>query len=166
MCWYCIISLYYCIVIRQMMKWILTTISFTRFIVAPVLTNAWNKCVEQLQSVFIMQYKVWPVVNFFIFTFIPEKLRVLAGNIAAVFWNAYLCTRVAWWKNQTDKEYTKVLVHLHRTLVRKTCWKDAWFCLLEPSFRPSSAFWSERPNWNEKWVASDYCTSAIIQYCT
>jgi hypothetical protein len=61
----------------------------------PVLTNAWNKCVEQLQSVFIMQYKVWPVVNFFIFTFIPEKLRVLAGNIAAVFWNAYLCTRVA-----------------------------------------------------------------------
>jgi hypothetical protein len=78
-----------------MMKWILTTISFTRFIVAPVLTNAWNKCVEQLQSVFIMQYKVWPVVNFFIFTFIPEKLRVLAGNIAAVFWNAYLCTRVA-----------------------------------------------------------------------
>lgn len=70
-------------------------LSFTRFIVAPVLTNAWNKCVEQLQSVFIMQYKVWPVVNFFIFTFIPEKLRVLAGNIAAVFWNAYLCTRVA-----------------------------------------------------------------------
>jgi hypothetical protein len=61
----------------------------------PVLTNAWNKCVEQLQSVFIMQYKVWPVVNFFIFTFIPEKLRVLAGNIAAVVWNAYLCTRVA-----------------------------------------------------------------------
>lgn len=75
----------------------LTTVHFSlvSLYLAPVLANAWNKCVEQLQSVFVMQYKVWPVVNLFIFAFIPEKLRVLAGNIAAVFWNAFLCTRVA-----------------------------------------------------------------------
>jgi len=42
-----------------------------------------------------MQYRVWPLVTFLIFTYIPESLRVLAGNVVAVVWNAYLCTRVA-----------------------------------------------------------------------
>jgi hypothetical protein len=63
--------------------------------IAPDLAATHSKCLTELASVFIMQYRVWPITNWVIFAYIPENLRVLASNIVGVFWNAYLCTRVA-----------------------------------------------------------------------
>jgi len=72
---------------------------FTFYIIytntAPLWSLATQKLVENLGSVFLMQYKVWPLVNYFVFKFVPERMRVLTSNIVSVFWNAYLCTRLA-----------------------------------------------------------------------
>ena len=62
---------------------------------APNLAAAHTKCIEEIGSVYLMQYYIWPIVNWINFAYVPERLRVLAGNIVSVFWNAYLCTRVA-----------------------------------------------------------------------
>lgn len=72
---------------------------FTFYIIysntAPLWSLATQKLVENLGSVFLMQYKVWPLVNYFVFKFVPERMRVLTSNLVSVFWNAYLCTRLA-----------------------------------------------------------------------
>ncbi|KAI2513733.1 hypothetical protein MHU86_516 [Fragilaria crotonensis] len=62
---------------------------------APSLSSASNKLIENLGGVFLMQYRVWPLANFVNFKFVPERLRVLTSNVLSVFWNAYLCTRLA-----------------------------------------------------------------------
>lgn len=64
-------------------------------LLVPSFSLATQKLMENLGSVFLMQYKVWPVVNFVNFKFVPERLRVLTSNVLSVFWNAYLCTRLA-----------------------------------------------------------------------
>jgi hypothetical protein len=61
----------------------------------PDLLGAKLKCQAELSSVLLAQYYVWPLCNWIIFRYIPETLRVVASSIVAVFWNAYLCTRVA-----------------------------------------------------------------------
>lgn len=63
--------------------------------IVPLLANASTKCTQELMPVLLMQYRVWPLVTFIIFAYVPESLRVLAGNVVAVIWNAWLCTRVA-----------------------------------------------------------------------
>ena len=68
---------------------------FISYGVAPSLSSASNKLIENLGGVFLMQYRVWPLANFVNFKFVPERLRVLTSNVLSVFWNAYLCTRLA-----------------------------------------------------------------------
>ena len=40
-----------------------------------------------------MNYKVWPLVNLVNFALVPAKLRVLFGNIVAIFWVAFVILR-------------------------------------------------------------------------
>ncbi len=37
-----------------------------------------------------MSLKVWPIANFFTFTFVPIPYQVLFNNFVGVFFNAYL----------------------------------------------------------------------------
>mmetsp|Transcript_16221 Transcript_16221/g.24505 ORF Transcript_16221/g.24505 Transcript_16221/m.24505 type:complete len:272 (-) Transcript_16221:171-986(-) len=62
---------------------------------APTWASATEKLKLELVNVFVTQYKVWPVFNMIIFGLVPEHFRVLTSNVVAVFWNAYLCTRVS-----------------------------------------------------------------------
>ena len=65
------------------------------FDVAPSFSSASHKLMENLGGVFLMQYRVWPLANFVNFKFVPERLRILTSNVLSVFWNAFLCTRLA-----------------------------------------------------------------------
>lgn len=62
---------------------------------APSFLAAHTQCKAQLASVLIMQYYIWPISNWINFAYVPESLRVLFSNLVAVFWNAFLCTRIA-----------------------------------------------------------------------
>ena len=48
-----------------------------------------------LLPVILMQYRVWPLINLVSFTFVPVEMRVLFSNIASLFWNVYLCGKLA-----------------------------------------------------------------------
>jgi len=61
----------------------------------PEFHMATAKCREQIGSVLLLQYYVWPLTNWINFAYVPESLRVLASDIVAVIFNAYLCTLVA-----------------------------------------------------------------------
>ena len=61
----------------------------------PDFAHVQNKISKELVSVIISNYKLWPVVNYINFTYVPENLRVLVSNIVSILWNAYLCTRMA-----------------------------------------------------------------------
>jgi hypothetical protein len=41
------------------------------------------------------QYKVWPAVDWFNFTYVPETLRVLFIGFVTLFWNIYLAAMLA-----------------------------------------------------------------------
>jgi len=61
----------------------------------PLWATATQKIQKELFEVLIVQYQVWPITNYINFSMVPENLRVLFGNIVCVFWNAYLCMKVA-----------------------------------------------------------------------
>ena len=61
----------------------------------PSFHMATAKCREQIGSVLLLQYYVWPLTNWINFAYIPESLRVLVSDLVAVMFNAYLCTLVA-----------------------------------------------------------------------
>jgi hypothetical protein len=61
----------------------------------PSLSNAGQKCSEQIRKVVLMQYRVFPVCNIINFGFVPPALRVLFSNSVSLFWNIYLCTILA-----------------------------------------------------------------------
>jgi protein Mpv17 len=63
--------------------------------------EVWNKLSAVFWSTLIVNWKVWPLVQFSMsfydyanfsvnFTFVPLPLRVLVVNIVSIFWNAYL----------------------------------------------------------------------------
>lgn len=62
---------------------------------APSIAAATAKMQSEMISVLVAQYRVWPLANLINFWLIPEHLRVAVSNIIAVFWNAYLCAKVA-----------------------------------------------------------------------
>ena len=43
----------------------------------------------------IANYSFWPFSQFLSFRYVPESLRVLHTNLAAIFWNIYFCSCVA-----------------------------------------------------------------------
>lgn len=56
---------------------------------------AHRKLKDELANVFLTQYYIWPITNWCNFAYVPENLRVLFSNIVSVFWNAYLCSKLA-----------------------------------------------------------------------
>eukprot|EP00455_Lapot_gusevi_P006882 TRINITY_DN1295_c0_g1_i1.p2 TRINITY_DN1295_c0_g1~~TRINITY_DN1295_c0_g1_i1.p2 ORF type:complete len:195 (+),score=54.90 TRINITY_DN1295_c0_g1_i1:86-670(+) len=50
------------------------------------------KVAQDYPGVMAANYKIWPLVNFINFKFVPPNLRVLFGNIVAVFWTVLLIT--------------------------------------------------------------------------
>mmetsp|Transcript_14661 Transcript_14661/g.26599 ORF Transcript_14661/g.26599 Transcript_14661/m.26599 type:complete len:264 (-) Transcript_14661:1194-1985(-) len=62
---------------------------------APHFTHATTKVKEEIWDLFMMQYRIWPITNWLSFTYVPENLRVLTSNLISVFWNAYLCSKIA-----------------------------------------------------------------------
>jgi hypothetical protein len=54
-----------------------------------------SKMRAELVRTLITNWKVWPLFNLVNFSYLPQKLRFLASNVAAIFWNAYLCVMVA-----------------------------------------------------------------------
>jgi hypothetical protein len=52
-------------------------------------------CRADLAAVWVTQYKVWPAVDWFNFTYIPEQMRVLFIGFFTLFWNCYLATMLA-----------------------------------------------------------------------
>ena len=63
----------------------------------PVLQRATTKMMAggNLLSVFLANWLVWIPSQLCTFAFVPEKLRVIVSNIVSVFWNCYLCSKVA-----------------------------------------------------------------------
>lgn len=56
--------------------------------------NVGRRLKYDLGAILLAQYKLWPLVNLFSFTFVPVKLRVLFSNVVSVAWNSYLCGAV------------------------------------------------------------------------
>jgi hypothetical protein len=61
----------------------------------PNLYKALMACRADLAAVWVAQYKVWPAVDWFNFTYVPEPLRVLFIGFITLFWNCYLATMLA-----------------------------------------------------------------------
>jgi len=61
----------------------------------PVAARATSKIQSEIISVLMTNWAVWIPAQIITFSFIPEHLRVIVVNVVSVFWNAYLCTRVA-----------------------------------------------------------------------
>lgn len=62
---------------------------------SPIFSRATSKIKDELIKVIISNYRLWPLTNYINFSYVPENLRVLVSNIVSVFWNAYLCTKMA-----------------------------------------------------------------------
>lgn len=62
---------------------------------APVAAAAATKMKQEIKSVLVINWIVWIPFNYLNFTIIPERHRILIINVFSVFWNAFLCTRVA-----------------------------------------------------------------------
>lgn len=63
----------------------------------PVLQRATSKMLSggNLLSVFLANWIVWVPAQLCTFALVPERLRVIVSNIFSVFWNCYLCSKVA-----------------------------------------------------------------------
>jgi hypothetical protein len=73
----------------------LPTIPFVVFHqTVPNLQGTPHHLIQELPSVLLMQYKIWPLANWINFMYVPESLRVLVSNLVAVLWNIYLCSKV------------------------------------------------------------------------
>lgn len=49
-----------------------------------------DKIGREFLTVMLMNYKVWPFLNIVNFKYVPPQLRALFGNIAGIFWTAYI----------------------------------------------------------------------------
>jgi hypothetical protein len=70
-------------------------LSFCSVISVPNLHTAWIACRTDIAAVVWTQYKVWPVVDWINFTYVPEPLRVLFCSAVTLFWNVYISRRLA-----------------------------------------------------------------------
>lgn len=63
----------------------------------PVAQRATTKMMSggNLFSVFLANWCVWIPAQLCTFAFVPERLRVIVSNLVSVFWNCYLCSKVA-----------------------------------------------------------------------
>ena len=61
----------------------------------PNLLALQTKMAATLLPVIFAQYYIWPLAQFLSFKFIPPSLRVLYADGISVFWNCFLCARLA-----------------------------------------------------------------------
>jgi hypothetical protein len=56
---------------------------------------ALNVCRAGIAAVLSTQCKVWPVIDWINFSFVPEPLRVLFCSLVTLFWNIYMAGALA-----------------------------------------------------------------------
>lgn len=61
----------------------------------PLLMVAQQKCAEKLVSIFLINWKIWPLANLINFGLVPQSLRNLYTSVLGVFWNAFLSLKMA-----------------------------------------------------------------------
>jgi hypothetical protein len=66
-----------------------------QYLSSPTLfTDAYNKMIQNIYHVVLMQYRIFPISNTVNFAVVPEQLRVLFSNTVSLFWNIYLCSKL------------------------------------------------------------------------
>ena len=58
-----------------------------------------DKIYEEFYPNMVVNYKIWPAIQFMNFYLFPAHLRVLVVNVASLFWNTYLA-----WTSHRDVE--------------------------------------------------------------
>jgi len=53
------------------------------------------KMATTIIPIIFAQYYIWPLAQFISFKYCPAPLRVLYTNAIAVFWNCFMCSRLA-----------------------------------------------------------------------
>ena len=71
------------------------TRSLTQTPAAPSFAGATQKLTANLGSILLTNYKIWPLLNFVSFSYVPKDMRVLFNNVLSVFWNIFLCAKLA-----------------------------------------------------------------------
>ena len=61
-----------------------------------------DKIYEEFYPNMVVNYKVWPAVQFLNFYLFPAHLRVLVVNVVSLFWNTYLA-----WTSHKELEQTE-----------------------------------------------------------
>jgi len=59
------------------------------------LSQVQAKIAKEFVPIMLTSYKVWPLAGLVNFALVPPPLRVLFGNIVAVFWLIYLIKSTA-----------------------------------------------------------------------
>jgi hypothetical protein len=54
------------------------------------LASAYRLTKDSLWRTLVINWYMWPLINFLNFLVIPLQFRVLFSNIAAIFWNMFL----------------------------------------------------------------------------
>nr|XP_058957266.1 protein Mpv17-like [Pocillopora verrucosa] len=61
-----------------------------------------DKIYEEFYPNMVVNYQIWPAVQFCNFYFFPAHLRVLIVNVVSLFWNTYLA-----WTSHKELEHSK-----------------------------------------------------------
>ncbi|CAH3145275.1 unnamed protein product [Porites evermanni] len=61
-----------------------------------------DKIYEEFYPNMVVNYKIWPAVQFLNFYLFPAHLRVLVVNVVSLFWNTYLA-----WTSHKELEYSE-----------------------------------------------------------
>ena len=61
-----------------------------------------DKIYEEFYPNMVVNYQIWPAVQFCNFYFFPAHLRVLVVNVVSLFWNTYLA-----WTSHKELEHSK-----------------------------------------------------------
>lgn len=67
------------------------------------ITEISDKICEEFYPNMVVNYQIWPAVQFCNFYFFPAHLRVLVVNVVSLFWNTYL----AWTSHKELEHSTK-----------------------------------------------------------
>ena len=66
-----------------------------RSLLASVVSKGTHSLRHTLPNVLVANWKVWPVINFLNFRFVPPIYQLLVSNLASFFWNIYLAGATA-----------------------------------------------------------------------
>jgi hypothetical protein len=81
-----------CIILPRLFFGLLVALVHTS---VPNIHTALIACRADIAAVCVTQYKVWPVVDWINFTYVPEPLQVLFCSLVTLLWNVYMSGTVA-----------------------------------------------------------------------